>query len=80
MIEHVFRVGYVTGQEERDYDPMGNEVVCDAIEKWDAMLAQLMNSSDQLESIYKNTGSLGAKEQMETNKLLIAKIVNEQSL
>ena len=80
MIEHVFRVGYVTRQKERDYDPMGNEVVCDAIEKWDAMITQLMNSSDRLEAIYKNTGSLGAKEQMETNKLLIAKIVNEQSL
>jgi len=34
MIEHVYRVGYVTREKERDYDPMGNEVVCEAVEKW----------------------------------------------
>jgi len=33
LIEHVYRVGYVTRQKERDYDPLGNDVVCDAIER-----------------------------------------------
>lgn len=33
IIEHVYRVGYVTREKERDYDPLGSAVVCDAIEK-----------------------------------------------
>lgn len=35
MIENVYMAGYVTREKERDYDPMCNHVVCDAIEKWD---------------------------------------------
>jgi len=34
MIEHVYRVGYLTREKERDYDPMGNDMVCEALEKW----------------------------------------------
>jgi len=37
MIEHVYRVGYVTRDKERDYDPRGNEVVCQAMAKWDRL-------------------------------------------
>lgn len=34
MIEHVYEAGYLTRQKERDYDPMGSEVFCDVLEKW----------------------------------------------
>ena len=33
-IEHIYRVGYVTKEKERDYDPMASEVICDAIEEY----------------------------------------------
>ena len=32
-IEQIYGIGYVTRQKERDYDPLGSEAVCDAIEE-----------------------------------------------
>ena len=32
-IEQIYRIGYTTRQKEKDYDPLGDEAVCDAIEE-----------------------------------------------
>ena len=31
-IEQIYRIGYTTREKEKDYDPLGNEAVCAAIE------------------------------------------------
>ena len=32
-IEQIYRIGYVTRQKEKDYDPLASDAVCSAIEK-----------------------------------------------
>lgn len=37
MIIEVYAAGYEARHKERDYDPLGNKSVCEAIEKWDRL-------------------------------------------
>jgi hypothetical protein len=65
MIEQIYRIGYVTREKERDYDPMGNATVCEAIERLER-LSQLakqvakgnFNQADVIKEAKELTGKL----------------------
>ncbi len=48
--------------------------VCNAVEHYHTLVKALEDSSERLECVFKNTGSLGCRAQMEYNQILLTEI------
>lgn len=50
-IEQIYRIGYVTREKERDYDPLASEAVCEAIEEVERLEREIETLKAELNHI-----------------------------